>query len=168
MLEFQANVRRQEKEVTGILTRKKKWNCLFWRWLDCLCGGGVQSLSCVWLFVTPCTIARRFLCPWNFPGKNTRMGCNCLLQRIFLTPGIKPRLLHCRCILYWLSHQGSPTVYVENPRFLSRTCDYIKASGYKVNIQKSTAFLYASHEHMEFEIKNITVASRKMKILRYK
>ena len=29
----------------------------------------------------------RLLCPWDFPGKNTRMGCHALLQGIFLTQG---------------------------------------------------------------------------------
>ena len=29
----------------------------------------------------------RLLCPWNFPGKITRMGCHFLLQRIFPTQG---------------------------------------------------------------------------------
>ena len=32
----------------------------------------------------------RFLCPWDFPGKNTGMGCHCLLQGIFPNPGIEP------------------------------------------------------------------------------
>ena len=27
----------------------------------------------------------RLLCPWDFPGKNIRLGCYFLLQRIFLT-----------------------------------------------------------------------------------
>ena len=31
-----------------------------------------------------------FPCPWNFSGKNTRVGCHFLLQRNFLTPGIEP------------------------------------------------------------------------------
>ena len=39
-------------------------------------------------------------CPWNFPGKNTGVGCHFLLQRIFLTQGSNRRLLHCRQILY--------------------------------------------------------------------
>ena len=32
--------------------------------------------------------------------------------------------------------------------------DYSKVAGYKVNIEKSIAFLYASNEQVEFEIKN--------------
>ena len=27
----------------------------------------------------------RLLCPWDFPGKNTGVGCHSLLQGIFLT-----------------------------------------------------------------------------------
>ena len=49
----------------------------------------------------------RLLCPWNFPGKNTGVGRYCLLQGIFLTQGSNPDLLHCRQIVYHLSHQGS-------------------------------------------------------------
>ena len=51
----------------------------------------------------------RFLCPWNSPGKNTGVDSHSLLQGIFLTQGSKLSLLHCRQILYHLSHQGSPT-----------------------------------------------------------
>ena len=36
------------------------------------------------------------------------MGCHCLLQEIFLTQGLNPGLLHCKQMLYRLSHQGSP------------------------------------------------------------
>ena len=43
------------------------------------------------------------------PGnpKNTGVGCLSLLQGIFPTQGSNPGLLHCRQILYRLSHQGS-------------------------------------------------------------
>ena len=41
-------------------------------------------------------------------GKNTGVGCHFLLQGIFLTQELNPGLLHCRQILYHLSHQGSP------------------------------------------------------------
>ena len=42
----------------------------------------------------------RLLCPWNFPGKNTGVGCYFLLQGIFLTRGLTSRLLLGRRILY--------------------------------------------------------------------
>ena len=44
------------------------------------------------------------------PGKNTGVGCFALLQGIFPTQGLNPGLLHCRQILYCLSHQGSPRI----------------------------------------------------------
>ena len=52
----------------------------------------------------------RLLCPWNFSTKNTGVGCHALLQGIFLTQGLNSsvrHLLHCRQVLYWLSHCGS-------------------------------------------------------------
>ena len=52
----------------------------------------------------------RLRCPWNSPGKNTGVGSCSLLQRIFPTQGLNPGLLHCRQILYYLSHQGSPRI----------------------------------------------------------
>ena len=41
------------------------------------------------------------------PGKNTRVDCQALLPGIYLTQGSNPSLLHCRQILYCLSHQWS-------------------------------------------------------------
>ena len=43
-------------------------------------------------------------------GRNTAVGCYVLLQGIFPTEGLNPGLLHCRQILYHLSHQGSPDI----------------------------------------------------------
>ena len=69
----------------------------------------VKSLSRVQLFATPWTVACiRLLCPWDFLGKSTGVGCHFLLQGIFLTQGLNPSLPHCRQTLYPLSHQGSP------------------------------------------------------------
>ena len=48
------------------------------------------------------------LCPRNSPGNNTGVGCHSLLQGIFPTQESNPSLLHCRQILYPLSHQESP------------------------------------------------------------
>ena len=55
----------------------------------------------------------RLLHPWDFPGKNTRVGCHFLLQGIFLTQGSNSGLPHCRKMLYPLSHQGSPKCPIE-------------------------------------------------------
>ena len=51
------------------------------------------------------------LCPWDFSGKNSGVGCHFLFQGIFLTQELNLcllQLLHCRWILYLLSHQGFP------------------------------------------------------------
>ena len=48
--------------------------------------------------------------PWNSPGQNTGVGSLSLLQGIFPTQGSNPGLLHCRRILYQLSHKGSPRI----------------------------------------------------------
>ena len=53
----------------------------------------------------------RLLCPWNFPGKSTRVGCHFLLQ------GMQGSNLHLLCLLLWeedclpMSHLGSPMIY---------------------------------------------------------
>ena len=44
------------------------------------------------------------------PGKNTGVSCHALLWGIFPTQGSNPGLVHCRRILYHLSHQGSPRI----------------------------------------------------------
>ena len=48
--------------------------------------------------------------PWNSPGQITGVGSHSLLQGIFPTQGSNPSLLHCRQILYQLSHQRSPRI----------------------------------------------------------
>ena len=55
----------------------------------------VKSLSHVRLFETP----TRLLCPWDFPGKSTGVGCHSLLQGIFPTQGLNLGLPHYRQML---------------------------------------------------------------------
>ena len=70
-----------------------------------------RMLSGILLFATPWTVAARLLCSWDFPGKDTGVGCHFLLQGIFLTQRSNPHFL---CLLHWradsfsLSHLGSP------------------------------------------------------------
>ena len=42
----------------------------------------------------------RLLCPWDFVGKSTGVGCHFLLQGIFPSQGSNLGLLHCRQMLY--------------------------------------------------------------------
>ena len=43
----------------------------------------------------------RLLCLWDFPGKNTGVGCHFFLQGIFLIQGLNPHLLHWQVVLFF-------------------------------------------------------------------
>ena len=63
--------------------------------ISCYCCCLVPQ-SCLTLYDTvDCSLPDSF-CPWDFPGKNTGVGCYFLLQGIFPTQGSNPCLLHCR------------------------------------------------------------------------
>ena len=47
--------------------------------------------------------------PCNSLGQNAGVGNLSLLQGIFPTQGSNPGLMHCRQMLYLLSHKGSPS-----------------------------------------------------------
>ena len=77
----------------------------------------------------------RLLCPWDSPGKITRVDCHSLLQRIFPTQGLNPGLLHCRQILYHLSYRevlttvwNSLLTRHRNPALVLRTSVGIRSS----------------------------------------
>ena len=48
--------------------------------------------------------------PWNSPDQNTGVDSLSLFQGIFPTQGSNADLLHCRRILYQLSHKRSPRI----------------------------------------------------------
>ena len=52
----------------------------------------------------------RLYIPWNSPGQNTGVGSLSLLQGIFPIQGSNPDLMHCRKMLYQLSHKRSPRI----------------------------------------------------------
>ena len=77
----------------------------------CVC----QSLSCVQLFETPWTVAHQaplftgfsrqeYWSGWPFSGRSSA------IQKTFPTQGLNPGLMHCRWILYCLSHKQSPLI----------------------------------------------------------
>ena len=80
----------------------------------------------------------RLLCPHGFSRQYTGMGCHALLQGIFPTQGSYPGLLHCRQILYQLSHQGSPHSVYKLPKSLARSqlCLYRTDSKTKAQMAK--------------------------------
>ena len=57
-----------------------------------------------------------YLCPWDFPGKKTGVGCHFLLQGIFLTQGLNPHLL---CFLLYPFFFWLPS-HLDHHRALSR------------------------------------------------
>ena len=73
------------------------------------------------LFLTGCLVAKlfptfcdpqgleatRLLCPWDFPGKNTRVGCHFFLQGTLPTQKSNLHLLHWQADSLPLSHLGS-------------------------------------------------------------
>ena len=75
---------------------------------------GMLSHVWFWFFVTPWSVPIRLLCPWDFPGKNTGVGCHFLLHRIFLTQGLNLCLLHQQVDSLPLHHLGSlsPLVFI--------------------------------------------------------
>ena len=57
----------------------------------------VQLLGPVHLFLQPHGLwPTRLICPQDFPGKNTGVGCYFFFHRIFPTQELNLHLLHCR------------------------------------------------------------------------
>ena len=65
------------------------------------------------------------------------------------------------------------TLYIENPKdsirkLLELISEFSKVAGYKINTQKSLAFLYTNNEKSEGEIKEsipFTIATKRIKYL---
>ena len=70
----------------------------------------VKSLSRVWLFATPWTVAYQAPLSMWFSRQECWSGLPFHLQGIFPTQESNWGLPHCRQTLYRLSHQGSPLI----------------------------------------------------------
>ena len=91
-----------KQHSSEILKWKSSWNCIF-----------ITSLLIQVKVVQSCltdSLRPHGYSPWNSLGQNTGVGSLSLLQRILPTQGSNPGLLHCRWILYQLSHKGSPRI----------------------------------------------------------
>ena len=60
-------------------TEQLSWTKLLWMFFSCQVV--FSSPAMTW------TLAARLLCPWDFPGKNARVGCHYILQGIFSIQG---------------------------------------------------------------------------------
>ena len=75
------------------------------------CGGGLVG-SCVQLFLRPHGLQPlRLLCPWDFPGKNTGVGCHFLLQGSS-PPRDQIHIPYMQADSLQLSHQRNPLLYL--------------------------------------------------------
>ena len=109
-----------DKGWDGWMTSPTRWTWVWvssgsWWWTGkpgMLQSMGLQRIGHDWVTEPNWTELQstRLLCPWKFPGKHAIVGFQFFIQGIFLTQGLNPGLLHCRQILYFLSHQGSPSV----------------------------------------------------------
>ena len=82
--------------------------------------------------------------------QNTGVGCHSLLQGLFLTQGPNPGLLHCRLILYHLSHQGSPKETINKMK--RKSTQWEKIFSNKANNNGSNSKIYK--QPMQIHITN--------------
>ena len=83
-----------------------------------------------------------FLCPWDFPGKNTGVGWHALLQGVFPTQGLNPLLLHWQVGTLPLALPGKPQLQFSSVAQLCPTlCN---------PMNRSTPGLPVHHQLLEF------------------
>ena len=85
----------------------------------CSCCFCLVAKSCLTLLWRHGLKPIRLLCPWDFPGKNTRVGCHFLLQGIFPTQVLNLHLWHWQVDSFYLpfrSIQFSPSVLSDSLR----------------------------------------------------
>ena len=101
------------------------------------------------------------LCPWNFPGKNTRVGSHSLLHGIFLTQRLNLGSLNYRQIPCHLSHKGSPAKYwlifkISIPKNVQTTALILHASKIMLKILQARL-----QQHVNWELSDIQARFRK-------
>ena len=107
-------------------------------------GSCAESLSHVRLFATPWAVAHQASLSMGILHTRIRSGLPSPRRSwIFPTQGSNSGLLHCRQILYHLSHQGSPWSWV-NPLICLENCFHICKMSFmgltfRVNLLKTKA-----------------------------
>ena len=100
----------------------------FWALLFCCC---LVAQSCLTLCKPMDCSPTGSSVHGTFPGKNTGVSCDFLLQGIFLTRRSKPGLLHCKWILLLLNHQD---IY-KSPKDIYKMCNslfFLKSCNWKI------------------------------------
>ena len=83
-----------------------------------------KLLTCVWLFANPWTVACQAPLSTGYPGQEYWRGLPFSPLADLPHPGIEPRSLHCRQLIYCLSHRG--THYLLSPIILRSTLRIIR------------------------------------------
>ena len=80
-------------------------------------GSPWRNIYMLYNFFQPPHILRKVKLPSprDFPGKNTGVGCHCLLQIFPTTQGSNPHVLRWQVNSLPLSHQGSPSSLLLSP-----------------------------------------------------
>ena len=97
---------------SGMVVNSEKWNGWFYYVSPSVCS---DSQSCPTLCDPMNCSPDRFLCPWDFPGRNIGVSCHFLFQGIFLAKGLKLHLKHWQKDSLLLSHQGFRCLLDQNP-----------------------------------------------------
>ena len=88
-----------------LLSFLQVWRLIFLQ----VCGSVPKSCPTL---LRPCGLwPNRLLCPWDFPNRNTGVGCHFFLQEIFQTQGWKLFLLRCR----WFLALHADSLLTESP-----------------------------------------------------
>ena len=93
--------------VKGPIFPSVQW-VLWTRWSSIV---KVKLLSHVRLFVTSWT---RLLCPWNFPGKGTGVGCHFLLQGDLPKPSLFINFLKLKVGIEIINHSWKSLIFLKN------------------------------------------------------
>ena len=99
----------------------------------CACSFALVISDSLW----PCGLwPSRLLCPWDSPGKNTRVGYHALLQGIIPIQGLNPCLLN---LLHW--QVGSLPLALPGPPKILSYLFKIKWSRMLVNVYVSRVYV---------------------------
>ena len=86
---------------------------------------------------------------WDFPSKNTGVGCDFLLKGIFSTQGLNLLLLNWQLGSLLLSHQGSPRDVRQRSNFVfSYLYDYLKKKKLKFLFFLLTSHMFFFHSNI--------------------
>ena len=121
----------------GIFKKVKIWKRL--KWCVCVC----QSLSTVWLFVTPWTVACQAPPSREFSRQEYWSRLPFSSPGALPDPGIQLSLLHCRQTLILFKLPGKPKVSA----VIALVKDYIAMSFIQCHLPPPNGFLPPSCEH---------------------